>query len=85
MTTTTDKDAPITLSTGRTVTFKREENGSRTASIGGTATENGEQMTEAEWQELCAIFKEENAKSAVKVRELKRKAREEWIAAHPHA
>jgi len=83
--TTTDKDAPITLANGRVVTFKREENGSRTASIGGTATENGAGMTDEEWQELCAIFKAENAQSAAKVRELKRKAREEWIAAHPHA
>ena len=81
----TDKDAPITLSTGRVVTFKREENGSRTASIGGTATENGAGMTEEDWQELCAIFRAENDKTAAKVRELKRKAREEWIAAHPHA
>ena len=83
MTTTTDKDAPITLSTGRTVTFKREENGSRTASIGGSATENGEQMTEAEWQELCAIFKAENAKSAADVRKRREAAREEWLAQHP--
>ena len=83
--TTISKDAPITLSTGRVVTFRREANGSRTASIGGTATENGAGMTDEDWQELCAIFKAENAKSAAKVRELKRKAREEWIAAHPHA